>query len=648
MTHANQSDTERARRSPRAQVQTPALSALILVAFALRLYRLAAQDVWGDEAFSIFLAWQSLDQVVAGGADTHPPFYPLLLFLWLRGVGESAFATRALSALIGVLAVPLIFGLARRVSANARVAWFSAILTTVSPLLIYYSQETRMYELVTVLMLASAAALPMGERGRWTGGTRFFAATALGMYTHYSAFYVWIAENVFVAQQWARARRSLRGAHPRWLFLQLALVAIYVPWIIVQSGFLSGKSSARFDEWSWRGVEIVFGKTLRSFSAGLTGEQALADLGVLVFGALFLLGARAIACKEFPSHALVAPLGFLIPVLSAWVINPILPFFFERYVLVALPGFYLTTALGLEYITRRNLTLPALLMLLLLISNLQALSNYYFNDAYAKGKYGALMAHVAANAQAGDALVLNNPLQKPLYRYYQPSDIPAYFLPDGTPLEDPAARAQLEKIAREHARIWLVQFGNPAEYDPTNYLQRWLGANAHKGYAQGFVDAALSLYLLLARTEPTFQPVRATLDETIQLAAYALDRDTAAPREGLRVTLQWRAHARIEKSYKVFVHLIGGYNPATASPVWAQMDGEPVGGTRATNQWQAGEVIQDRYGLLLPGDIPPGEYEIEVGMYDPATGTRLPIVDAQGNRVADARVILATVRVNVR
>src|SRR5713226_5358017 len=94
--------------------ENTALLLLILLATALRFYRLDAQDLWGDEAFSIFLSQQSLPAVIAGAADTHPPFYPLILFFWMKLTGDSAFATRALSALIGILAVPLVFVFAKR------------------------------------------------------------------------------------------------------------------------------------------------------------------------------------------------------------------------------------------------------------------------------------------------------------------------------------------------------------------------------------------------------------------------------------------------------------------------------------------------------------------------------------------------------
>ena len=164
-----------------------------------------------------------------------------------------------------------------------------------------------------------------------------------------------------------------------------------------------------------------------------------------------------------------------------------------------------------------------------------------------KGKYGQMMAYISANAQPGDALVLNNPLQKPLYRYYAPRDLPAYFLPDGdAPLEDPQMRAQLENIARQHSRVWLVMFGNPAEYDPTGYLERWLGANAFKTFARGFVDAALSLYVMPSAQPAIHRDLRATLGENIRLdRLFDLDRAEIAPGQALLLTLRWQATAPI-------------------------------------------------------------------------------------------------------
>jgi hypothetical protein len=138
------------------------------------------------------------------------------------------------------------------------------------------------------------------------------------------------------------------------------------------------------------------------------------------------------------------------------------------------------------------------------------------------------------------------------------------------------------------------------------------------------------------------------LGDAIQLLGYDLDRDQVSPGQALQLTLHWKALKSIDKNYTVFAHVIGGVNPATQSPVWAQMDTEPVGGSRPTISWQPGETIDDRYGLLLPSTIPSGDYQIEIGMYDSATRTRVPVYDDNGARVQDDRVILGSARVVTR
>ncbi len=628
------------------------LLVLVLVALALRLYRLAAQDIWGDEAFSIYLSSKPLDQVVAGGADTHPPFYPALLFVWLRLVGSLAFSTRALSAFIGVLVVPLIWVFAHQLDRRRPgIAWLAALLAAASPLLIYYSQETRMYELAAVLTLVFMylALRVLSDlsfhRPVWVSGAAYFCSTALALYTHYYAFFALAAANIFAIVYLRKQTRTFA----RWLAIQIALVVAYVPWVVVQSSFLGGKASTRFDEWGWRGVELVFGKTLLAFGAGLTLEAPAAQIAALSFVLVAFMGIAVILLRR-DAKLVFAPLFFGIPLFIAWLVNPILPFFYERYVLLALPGLYLLVAIGLEGLARRSVLAASGTFLLLIFFSGMALWNYYYNDAYAKGKYGQMMAFVSGHAQPGDALILNNPLQKPLYEYYRPSAIQAFFLPDGTPLEDPSTRQQLVDIASKHNRVWLVMYGNPAEYDPTGYLERWLGTHAFKSLFRGFVDASLSLYV-------TGEPVPSVMSETmhyslgdISLIGYDLDGNRFAPGQTLRLKLRWYANTTVHKRYSVFTHLIslgdsGRINPETGSPVWAQMDGEPVGGSYPTNRWKEGETIEDSYGLTLPSKMPTGEYGLEVGMYDPGTLVRLAVLDEKGIRQEEDRILLGTVQV---
>ena len=62
--------------------------------------------------------------------------------------------------------------------------------------------------------------------------------------------------------------------------------------------------------------------------------------------------------------------------------------------------------------------------------------------------------------------------------------------------------------------------------------------------------------------------------------------------------------------------------------------------TRPTTGWAAGEVIVDPYEIPVHPDAPPGRYVIEIGMYDPVTGERLPAFDGDGNPLEQNRILL--------
>lgn len=116
------------------------------------------------------------------------------------------------------------------------------------------------------------------------------------------------------------------------------------------------------------------------------------------------------------------------------------------------------------------------------------------------------------------------------------------------------------------------------------------------------------------------------LGEHIYLLGYNLPQTVVGPGGTLELTLYWQARAPIEARYKVFVHLLGQtYNADTGNYLWGQQDNEPVNGQVFTTVWAPGEVIADPYRLPVAADAPPGQYQIEVGMYGLVDGVRLPV-----------------------
>lgn len=140
-------------------------------------------------------------------------------------------------------------------------------------------------------------------------------------------------------------------------------------------------------------------------------------------------------------------------------------------------------------------------------------------------------------------------------------------------------------------------------------------------------------------------PLDVSFGEGIRLVGYDLDRTRLRPGESLALTLYWQAQGTVSGRYKVFTHLLGEqYNVESGNFLWGQQDNEPVGGERPTTTWLPGEVIADPYRIALHPQAPPGVYRLEIGLYHPTTGERLPRLDEQGRPVAD-HLILTTVTV---
>ncbi len=614
---------------------------VILLAFGLRLHAIDRQDIWGDEAFSIWLSSQPLPQVVAGGADTHPPLYPLLLYPWLRLVGSSPLAVRFLSAVIGTLTMPIVYILGRRAFGLAT-GGLATLLAALSPALIYYSQETRMYGLVTLLTAASVYwAMGAFQRSHSIGARLAYLLTTLGAaYTHYYGFFVILAEDLVIIP-FLLCRRRWSDLGP-WLVAQATIALAYLPWIAVQSGFLSGKASARFEEWDLGTALRIAGQTFTTFNAGLAVPPAAAWVIALLFLITIVAGLLALLRRHQPEPWLVVAY-LTLPLLLAWAVNPIMPFFYTRYLLLMAPAFYLLAAWGVMAWGHLWRPVSAVGALLLLVGSGYGLRGYYTDAAYLKGRYGQMMAYVEANAHPDDGLILANQLQRPLFEYYRPEGLDAYFFPRYEyPLEDPRTARELATIAANHPRLWLVRFGNPAEYDPGGYLSRWLATHGSKAYFGGWVDADLSLYVMTAAAaEATIQhPLHADLGDQVRLLGYALSAERVAPGDMLLLTLYWQALSPVAERYTVFTHLLDA-----SEQIRAQMDSEPQGGGLPTDRWTIGQVVEDNYALTVSADATPGPHTLEVGMYLLKTLERLPVRDPDSGAPLGDRVFLGTVEV---
>ncbi|HUX77607.1 MAG TPA: hypothetical protein VMY40_13325, partial [Anaerolineae bacterium] len=138
-------------------------------------------------------------------------------------------------------------------------------------------------------------------------------------------------------------------------------------------------------------------------------------------------------------------------------------------------------------------------------------------------------------------------------------------------------------------------------------------------------------------------PLDLTLGATVHLRGFDLTTFPAEEGKGpvlqqgdtLPIQLYWQADGPTDLDYTVFVHLVG----PDGRP-HGQVDALPAGGTAPTTSWTPGQVIVGEITLPVAADAPAGAYHVAVGMYDAASGGRLPITDPSGNLLPNDQAIL--------
>ena len=118
-----------------------------------------------------------------------------------------------------------------------------------------------------------------------------------------------------------------------------------------------------------------------------------------------------------------------------------------------------------------------------------------------------------------------------------------------------------------------------------------------------------------------------------QPATYNLQPTTCnlKPGDSLTITLYWQSLAQMNQDYSVFVHLLD-----ETELIVAQRDMYPGQGLYPTSLWSVGDTIANRYVLLLPETaFAPNRAQLEVGLYNFATGERLLAYDPNGELLGD-------------
>ncbi|MEG3972309.1 glycosyltransferase family 39 protein [Microcoleus sp. T2B6] len=180
----------------------------------------------------------------------HPPLYFLLARWWMQEFGSSLTASRSLPAILSLLSLPLMYGLAQELFASNLAALLATALLALSPFDILFAQTARQYSLLTAIVIGSSWLLLRAVRLRdWQNWVFYSLAIALGFYTHPFFSLTLIGHGVFIISYWLFVKKTkLRGhvTNSQFFLAVTAALILYLPWIYVLATNL-GRASATTD-----------------------------------------------------------------------------------------------------------------------------------------------------------------------------------------------------------------------------------------------------------------------------------------------------------------------------------------------------------------------------------------------------------------
>lgn len=586
------------------------LVVLMLTALAWRVYHLESQSLWSDEGLSLYRSRLSLGENLSNiivvppnvpTRDTNPPLYFIALSGWRAVAGESEYALRFLSVAAGLLIVPLLYVVGRRLFSTSA-GLLAATLGALSPFLVWYSQEARMYTWLAALSLASVYALlravePSANRPvvRWAA---WVLITAAAIYTHFTAFFLLPFEGLLILYALWRVRR-------RWaLTAVVVLIGLSVPigWYGLSRAQGGAEPSIRFRPLPGIAEEmsstLAVGRTNETFQPWWAVAPTVVLLGAGVFGGL-LTKRRGIA---------IALLYLLAPLLVFYAATFVQPLYSgPRHLMLIAPPFYLLAGFGAAHLGRRVRVIGVLVMVIALGLMGYWLHVQFTDPGYLKDDMRSAAQAIAARAAVSDVVIVHDAISSFVFDYYYDGAAPWQIIPVYPANDEAAALAQFKAAAQAAQRVWFVTRPAPLNGFPPDVLDDWARGHLlrleHAAYPAIWLGSEYQLY---TAHYPIMEAVPVNAEPAVgywpsdQLSLIGW---TATPDNGaLRVEVYWRLAAPGQRNLVTTLRLIDGQG-ATASE---------IGGTMFDNwsvrDWPVGKVIRQEVRLAQP--VAAGDFEL--------------------------------------
>ena len=198
------------------------------------------------------------------------------------------------------------------------------------------------------------------------------------------------------------------------------------------------------------------------------------------------------------------------------------------------------------------------------------------------------------------------------------------------PNPNPIIVQRLQQFEASYPRLWVLTQTPPKV--PSNGIEAMLD----RSLVQVGDDPVGSFRLLQYVTRPAnvrFVGPTWQFADGIELDGFALTGGPLRPGRTVDLTLRWRASKEVisRPDYTVFVHIV-----SDDGKLVAQHDDPPASGYASTSSWRPGQVVYDDHAIAIPNDAATGLHLVQVGLYLPSNGKRVPLVDSSGKPDGDS------------
>ena len=235
--------------SEKSKLSTRELIILLVILFLglfLRVYNLTEESLWLDEGIPIRVATLNVFQIWEWfKTNSHSPLYFIILYFWIDVGGTSEFSTRFLSLIFGFCSIIMIYKVGKLIF-NKGVGFISALLLASSEFHIHYSQEVRMYSLMTLLTLFSFYFfIKLLKERNQIDLIGYTLSSSLLIYTHVFGLFIIMAQNIYIVTIFILSKKTYILNIQRWTLLQIILIVIYAPYIeILLANIIYTKAAA--------------------------------------------------------------------------------------------------------------------------------------------------------------------------------------------------------------------------------------------------------------------------------------------------------------------------------------------------------------------------------------------------------------------